>query len=426
MTTPVIHAQRLTILLIVVTAFPKALCAPTHRSSIRGAVWNQQPPLFPLRAIAYGDLPCAPHRPCNNVLPPESIEQAGYEAQWGPKGRNDLGAMKQLGANAVRLYHSMGANDTGDHQAFLDHAQSLGLNVLPGIHSNNPEMCKSLDCFHAWKAAVLDGFGKGYGQAGAWHPAVPLVILMNEPDFYQDKPQCVPKGSWCRVRAALSALDGLLAAEREAGVAPGGVKLTITWSFAKRVSIDGTVDGPGLYGFQDMVAGIANPALANYTPRSSLAELQEAFKTRWIHSLNTQAPWTYVHELVSKNYAKFEPVPWFIGEYGALGQTKDVIQSDLVSMDTAASSGGSFSGVAFFQFQTAYWKGGAEMNFGLFGLGTKLVGQTDIVCDMYSQPCRSWSVYCLSPKLNWLPGTMADRAQAVMEAWGGVLPSNLC
>merc|ERR1712156_1371577 len=125
--------------------------------------------------------------------------------------------------------------------------------------------------------------------------------------------------------------------------------------------------------------------IAYYTPRTSLAELQEAFKMRWVHGLNTQAPWSFVKAVVSSAYSRFLPVPWFIG-------------------------------AAMFQFQTTYWKGGAEMNFGLFGLGEEQIGETGEVCE---NGCRSWPVHCLTTKLSWLPGSKANRAQAVATAWGG-------
>merc|ERR1712214_134430 len=111
------------------------------------------------------------------------------------------------------------------------------------------------------------------------------------------------QGAACRVKAAISALDGVLAAEKEAGVGAGRVMFTVTWSFAMRESIDGKVEGPGIYGFQDMVAVLDDPKVAHYTPRSSLEELQEAFKTRWVHGLNTQSPWNFVRDLVSKSTA---------------------------------------------------------------------------------------------------------------------------
>merc|ERR1711920_483224 len=173
----------------------------------------------------------------------------------------------------------------------------------------------------------------------------------------------------------------------------------------------------------DMVAVIDDPQVANYTPRASLGDLQEAFRTRWIHGLNTQSPWNFVRDIISKDYSKFEPIPWFIGEYGGNGQDEDVIRSDLESMQTHAAESNSFLGAAIFQFQTTYWKGGAEMNFGLFGLGEEQIGSTGEVCDRVSFHCRTWPVHCLTTDLSHLQGSAARRAQAVASAWGGSIKS---
>merc|ERR1712051_71759 len=172
------------------------------------------------------------------------------------------------------------------------------------------------------------------------------------------------------------------------------------------------------------VAVVEDPQIAQYTPRASLGELREAFKTRWVHGLNTQSPWNFVRNIISQDYSQFLPIPWFIGEYGGMGQDEDVIRADLESMQSHALEDDAFLGAAFFQFQTTYWKGGAEMNFGLFGLGDEQIGETGEVCE---QGCRTWPVHCLTTKLSWLPGSKANRAQAVAKAWGGFIDhSSLC
>jgi len=355
---------------------------------------------------------------CEDRLGSEDMLQDAYSKQWGAEGRDDLRTMAKLGANAVRLYHSMGLNVQHNHGGFLDRAQAVGLNVMPGYDTQGS--CPQFDCFEAWKHSTLQGFDLGFRHGDSWHPAISALILLNEPDFFGGYPDCVPTGAWCRVKAMLSALDGVLAAEREAGIEPGRVKLTVTWSFGMMPSIDGKEGGPGLFGFQDTVAGIADPTIANYTPRSSHADLQQAFRTRWIHGVNTQAPWSFVKSVIAGNYAKFSPTPWFIGEYGANGQTLATIQADLEDMQKTS---GDFLGAAFFQFQTAHFKGGSELNFGLFRLGSEKLWDINPPCNDVPSKCRTWPVYCLSKDLNWLPGSLARRAEAVAAAWGGSLPS---
>merc|ERR1740123_758690 len=148
-------------------------------------------------------------------------------------------------------------------------------------------------------------------------------------------------------------------------------------------------------------------------------------KTRWwVHGLNTQSPWNFVRDLISQDYSRFHPIPWFIGEYGGNGQDEDVIRRDLESMQAHALGNEAFLGAAFFQFQTTYWKGGAEMNFGLFGLGEEKIGETGEVCEL---GCRTWPVHCLTTDLSWLPGSKANRARAVAVAWGGLIDhASLC
>jgi hypothetical protein len=292
------------------------------------------------------------------------------------------------------------------------------LDVFPGMH-NSGSSCPDNDCYDSVKQAVKAGFQVGLQKNGRWHPAISTIILLNEPEL-----SCHVDVAVCRVKKALSALEGFLDAEKEMHVDPGHVKLTLAWSFGIDTSIDGSVTGPGIYGFQDMVAGVANPSLANYAPRSSQAELAAAFTARWIHCVNTQAPWSFVKSQITPHYAQFLPHKWFIGEYGANGQTQAVIQKDLQSMDEFAGEDASFMGHFIFQFQTAYEKGsGSEMNFGLFSLGDEKVGDAEVclVDSSNKTTCGTFSVYCLDTHLPWFSKTpeLDHRADAVAKAWGG-------
>jgi len=369
-----------------------------------------EPAGTPLRGVAYGALPCK-----DSCVVPQDMLQAGYSMQWGKEGRDDLGSMKSLGANTVRLYHSFGTESAHDHGAFLDRAHELNLSVMPGYDTRD---CPDHDCYDQWKDMTIAGFKAGFMKSGQWHPAISTLILLNEPDF-----AVCPNGSgWCRVKKVLSAMEGVLAAEKEMGVKPGIVNLTTTWSFAMATSIDGKVTGPGIFGFQDMIAGTANPSLAQYTPKTSQAELAAAFRDRWVHGMNTQAPWSFVKQMVADKYEQFLPHQWFIGEYGANGQSQDIITGDLKDMDAYASTGNGFMGQCFFQFQTAYSKGhGSEMNFGLFSLGDHKVGDTGKVCTGNS--CQTLPVYCLNTDLPWFDKVgkpeLSHRAEAAAKGWGG-------
>merc|ERR1712241_1366357 len=113
-----------------------------------------------------------------------------------------------------------------------------------------------------------------------------------------------------------------------------------------------------------------------------------------MNGVNTQAPWGFVKAVIANNYAKYAPVPWFIGEYGANGQSYETI------------------------------KGGPELNFGLFKLGEQQLFEIQPPCDIGLPDChKPWPVYCLSPVLDWLPGSMAERAEALAAAWKGSMPT---
>lgn len=368
-------------------------------------------PGAPMRGIAYGALPCK-HPHCSQVdgYVSEDMVQEAYEKEWGSSGRDDLSIMAHLGANVVRLYHSLGLDMKSDHGAFLDHAQEVGLSVLPGFHSYAP--CPEHNCYETWKQATLDGFQHGYLKGNDWHPAILALILLNEPDFFGSPQE--------RMRLMLSAVDGVLAAEKMAGVRSSRVQFSITWSFGVGTSVDGKVTGPGIFGFQDALAGFADPTLADYVPRCDVKELQNVFKTRWVNGVNVQAPWDYVKAVIYEDYRHlFGSTPWFIGEYGANGQTSSTIQRDLEDMEQLAYDDPTFVGSAFFQFQTAYFKTGSELNFGMFSLGDQKL--YTIVPDKTTCPAcaDSWPVYCLSPNLPWLPGSAGNRVEAVAAAWGG-------
>merc|ERR1712056_28035 len=83
-----------------------------------------------------------------------------------------------------------------------------------------------------------------------------------------------------------------------------------------------------------------------------------------------------------------------------------------------------FMGMAFFQFQTAYFKGGSEMNFGLFRLGSREINKTGDICDK-GMSCRKYPVHCLTTAPGLLPPIVAGRADAVANVWGGKVNQSL-
>merc|ERR1712039_430966 len=81
------------------------------------------------------------------------------------------------------------------------------------------------------------------------------------------------------------------------------------------------------------------------------------------------------------------------------------------------------------QFQTAHFKSGSELNFGLFRLGSEELFKITPPCDEApASKCPDvWPVYCLSTNLDWLPGSLAHRADALASAWHGIVDARgLC
>uniref|UniRef100_A0A7S0ZZP0 Glycoside hydrolase family 5 domain-containing protein n=1 Tax=Noctiluca scintillans TaxID=2966 RepID=A0A7S0ZZP0_NOCSC len=399
-------------------------------------------PLRPIRGMCYEALPCTSEGvdaggECSKgqALPSPDLLQQGYADQWGPDGRDDLGTISLLGSNVVRVYDAFGVESRHDHGAFLDRAQTVGLHVLAGFHTAG--LCPDFNCFETWRKAATASFGLGFKVQNAWHPVVAMVVLLNEPDMLDfvgidgNTPNCTQGPARCRVKASISALDGFLSAEKAAGITPGSVNLTIAWSSSMHSSVDGKViDAIGYYGFQDMVAGIANPyEMCNYRPVTELAELQEAFRTRWVNSVNVASDWEYVQEEIAVIYDSLFPMsPWFLSEFHGQNdnQYHNTIVRELESIDGYAQSG-AFMGVCFSQFQRPNQIKGDPK--GLFGLGLKSIGddgRTGKVCVEDAREgtptCRSWDLKCLDPSV-----VPYQRSDAVATAWGGrVTGPGLC
>merc|ERR1712087_426184 len=129
--------------------------------------------------------------------------------------------------------------------------------------------------------------------------------------------------------------------------------------------------------------------------------------------------------MLADQYAPLLPRPWFVGEMGFNGVHGDVIERELDAMHRYAQEGHGFLGTFFFQFQTAYWKGGSELNYGMFGLGAPQVGTTGKFGD------QDFPVHCLTSR-QWAfeqPGSGCKdecnhRAKAAARAYGGEISGN--
>merc|ERR1719424_13080 len=126
---------------------------------------------------------------------------------------------------------------------FLDTLRSNGLQVIVGISSYwyneaGGPLCagpkSQADCHDTIKDAYAKNLQGGFLEDGYYHNAIGVVNVMNEPDFL---------GSELYLKAMVTAFDGILSAEKDAGVKKWNdgtlPRLTITWSFA--LAAGGTV-----------------------------------------------------------------------------------------------------------------------------------------------------------------------------------------
>lgn len=357
-----------------------------------------------LRGICYAPLPCLGSA-CGA---PENMAQEGYRSQWGAEGRDDLGIMKRMGANAIRLYHPIGELDPQpDSRGFLDASEAAGLKVFGAVHQYL-HCDEHDDCYEAWFKAVHDGLANGFTKDGAWHSAVWAINLINEVDAH------VPFTDGARqVKRLISAADALLAAEQAAHV-PGTVNLTSCFTAAMAQPLGGG-DWLVSHGFHSMDAWIKTPSLVEYTPRSaaSLADLAKAIDQRWIHCVNAQG--NVYGWIAGEQWSR----PWIIGELGYGPVHSDVVEKELKELNKATLEDPWFLGFFLFQFQTAYFKWGSELNFGMFGVGSPEVATA-------SHRGKSFPVHCLTTR-QWAFEQAGDgckdkcnhRSHAVARAFGG-------
>jgi len=151
-----------------------------------------------------------------------------------------------------------------------------------------------------------------------------------------------------------------------------------------------------------------NPKSVGYHARN---DLWEAYLARFTNSVNTENRAEEFRENFLNRYdALFQGTPFFIGEYHAppFAQGKDLQRIVNMSQNTSSL----LLGLAFFEFQVRYDKGGAgEMSFGMFGLGDHELGSFYILT-------KNMTVYCLKP----VRGGEADEVLhlALAEAFNGV------
>jgi len=368
-----------------------------------------------IKGISYGPAPCK--RPCQ--LPQDDFMSEAAKPMWGPRGRADLLVMQQLGANSVRLY---GNNPANDHRGFLNEAHTLGLHVTVGISDypyfqmSNSCATTEWNCYIQVRLSYLENLQKGFLlESGAYHPTMREVIVINEPDLKlggQDK-RLVMKG-------IISAVDGMLDAEKEAGVTGNLVNFTATMSFATCIGPKGAGcgefgDRPALGQMFLLREAFMDPKAFGYEAKNDLAEF---YRTRWANSFNTANPARDIRPMFLDEYETYFPTtPVSIEEFHAPMAN---VTADMPKIVDVALNSSLLKGVSFFEFQVRADKGGSEEEFGMFSLGSLNIVEDGIYYGM------EFGTWCLVPVEDHKHGGLMANAVATAYGGRGVNYSDLC
>jgi len=337
---------------------------------------------------------------------------------WGARFRGDLQVMKALGANHVRLY---GNNPANSHANFLNEAAATGLKVIIGMSdypytqaADNCGFTTGFDCYSQVKAQYLENLKKGLLVDGRYNPALAEVIVINEPDLKLpgiDQPKGWTKG-------IISAIDGMLDAEKEMGVTGPLVNFTATFSFGvcglceaikDQLGLTaGEAPPPGLGQMAELRAAMLEPqTMVGYTPKNNLAKF---YNERFSNSFNTANPAKDIATMFMPDYITLFPsVPVSIQEYHkpdlAMSQEADLKEIVKLAEDTEL-----LRGISFFEFQVRYDKGGTEADFGMFGLSDNFTFAT------WTYFGDEVHAFCLTPVYDQSGKPLSS---AVAAAFGG-------
>jgi len=313
-----------------------------------------------LKGISYSPVPCT-----DRCWLGQDDFMSESKPMWGSRYRGDLHVIKALGANHIRLY---GNNPANDHREFLDAAHRIGLRVIVGMSDwpfvQSPNNCwnSDFDCYSQGKEAYLANLNKGFLlEDGQYHPAIAQVVAINEADL--KLPSLRQPKQFCK--SIISAIDGMLDAERLAHATGAKVNFTATFSFGICWACGDYNKLPSLGQMQELRIAFLNPLAYGYQPRNNLAQF---YYFRFMNSFNTANSAGDVQSLFLSTYEKaFPAVPVVIQEYHSPHVPDQ--QQDLHDILNLSRHSSVLLGISFFEYQVRYDKGGSELNFGLFGLG---------------------------------------------------------
>merc|ERR1719343_572062 len=100
-----------------------------------------------------------------------------------------------------------------------------------------------------------------------------------------------------------------------------------------------------------MVAGVEDPTLAAYVPQHE-EEMQSAFASRWLHSVNVPSDWSYVKEKIADQYEPFKSHQWFIAQFTPTTDGRQHLTQDLKDIEDETKNASShLLGVVLDTFQ---------------------------------------------------------------------------
>lgn len=320
-----------------------------------------------LKGISYSPIPFKRQQ----WVPSEDFMSDRAERFWGPlpTGRGDLGVIRSLGANAVRVH---GVDPYLWHGRFLDEAKRQGLQVMVGMSDypffQMPGNCvdTNFDCFSQIRSDFRAALGSGYVTKGSYHSALAVLVIADEPDIkmVQGSEERARRESYCR--GIVSAVDALLDAEREAGVTQGLPKLTAAFSFTRCGSDCGQHGSiPGLGQMAALHHAFLHPQDIGYSPRNNVTRV---YLDRFVHGLNAGRATTSEVEEFRVAYDSHFSVPCLFTEGGS--EPRQMLQ-------LIQTPGTMLRGAVLADFQTRHDHVGAEGQSSLFNLGQRDLGRVD-------------------------------------------------
>jgi hypothetical protein len=371
---------------------------------------------------------------------------------WSPEGRGDIKTMATFGANAVRLY---GNDPRFSKRKFLDELLRnnmkavTGMSNYPFTNQDAPPGCiwnKAYDCYDAGNDGYYAVLTTGeFAKNGYYHNALEIISIMNEPDINAYNPGGW-KGDNNYIKALISAFDGILDAEKKAGIKPwknGKLpKITIAWSYAvlpkaqcgkagylNDKNLTSKECGPSVGFMSQFYWALHDPeGTVGYTPKN---DLKQAYLDRFIGGIQPFSPASEVYSaaiLPGQTLPSLKDVKMYLGEYNpAIDMCNDEpmcahygskeLERDLKTILTDPKWTKNVIGVSFFQFQQPYCKSSKhEQAYGMFRMVNKSAWRTGYIEGDSEQ----------DHPINCLEWKTKELGEAIARAYGGSLPTLHC